>query len=62
VSAVDEIHAQHEKQRTDKSRHQHSPEKFNLDPERIRRDLGFVYDAYQLTDKVPLAASEESRN
>jgi hypothetical protein len=45
---LDEIHAQHEKQRTYKSRHQHSPEKFNLDPERIRRDLAFVYDAYDL--------------
>ncbi len=45
---LDEVHAQHEKQRTYKSKHQHSPEKFNLDPERIRRDLGFVYDAYDL--------------
>ena len=49
---LDEVHAQAEKQRTYTSRHQHSPEKFNLDPERIRHDLGFVYDAYQLPDRV----------
>ena len=45
---LDEVHAQHEKQRNYNSKHQHSPEKFNLDPERIRRDLAFVYDAYDL--------------
>lgn len=47
---VEEIRAQAEKQRSYKSRHQHSPEKFDLDPERIRRDLGFVYDTFELTD------------
>lgn len=45
---VEEVRAQAEKQRAYKSRHQHSPEKFNLDPERIRRDLGFVYDTFEL--------------
>jgi hypothetical protein len=33
-------------------RHQHSPEKFDLDPERIRGDLGFVYDALQDSDQT----------
>jgi hypothetical protein len=49
---VEEVHAQAEKQRTYKSRHQHSPEKFDLDPERIQRDLGFVYDAFKLSDQA----------
>jgi hypothetical protein len=30
----------------------HSPEKFDLDPERIRGDLGFVYDALQDSDQT----------
>lgn len=46
---VEEVRAQAEKQRTYKSRHQHSPDKFDLDPERIRRDLAFVYDAFELS-------------
>ena len=45
----EEVRAQAERQRTYKSRHQHSPEKFDLDPERIRRELGFVYDAFGLS-------------
>ena len=49
---VEEVRAQAERQRTYKSRHQHSPEKFDLDPERIRRDLGFVYDALQASDQA----------
>ena len=48
---VEEVRAQAEKQRSYKSRHQHSPEKFNLDPERIRRDLRFVYDTFELTEQ-----------
>ena len=58
---LDEIHAQHEKQRTYKSRHQHSPEKFHLDPDRIRHDLGFVYDAYELPDKVAQTQPETEK-
>ena len=46
---VEEVRAQAERQRNYKSRHQHSPEKFDLDPERIRRDLGFVYEAFRLS-------------
>ena len=46
---VEEVRAQAERQRNYKSRHQHSPEKFDLDPERIRRDLGSVYDAFRLS-------------
>jgi omega-hydroxy-beta-dihydromenaquinone-9 sulfotransferase len=46
---VEEVRAQAERQRNYKSRHQHSPEKFDLDPERIRRDLAFVYDAFELS-------------
>ncbi len=45
---VAEIRAQAERQRAYKSRHQHSPEKFALDPDRIRRDLAFVYDTFDL--------------
>lgn len=45
---VEEVRAQAERQRSYKSRHQHSPEKFDLDPERIRRDLAFVYDTFNL--------------
>jgi omega-hydroxy-beta-dihydromenaquinone-9 sulfotransferase len=47
---VEEVRAQAERQRNYKSRHQHSPEKFDLDPARIREDLGFVYDAHGLSD------------
>lgn len=45
---VEEVRAQAERQRSYKSRHQHSPEKFDLDPERIRRDLAFIYDTFEL--------------
>jgi LPS sulfotransferase NodH len=44
----EELRAQAERQRTYTSRHEHSPEQFGLTPERIRADLGFVYDAYGL--------------
>jgi hypothetical protein len=46
---ADEVRQQAEKQRGYTSRHQHSPDKFGFDPERIRADLGFVYDAYGLS-------------
>jgi hypothetical protein len=49
---LEEIRAQAEKQRTYQSSHKHSPEKFALDPERIRRELAFVYDAYDLPKRA----------
>ncbi len=49
---VEEVRAQAERQRTYTSRHQHSPEKFDLDPERIRRDLAFVYEAFGLSGQA----------
>jgi omega-hydroxy-beta-dihydromenaquinone-9 sulfotransferase len=45
----EEVRAQAQRQRGYTSRHEHSPEQFGLDPERIRGDLGFVYDAYGLS-------------
>ena len=48
---LEEVRAQAERQRTYKSGHKHSPDKFGLSPERIRKDLAFVYDAYGLEDK-----------
>jgi omega-hydroxy-beta-dihydromenaquinone-9 sulfotransferase len=45
----EEVRAQAERQRAYTSRHQHSPERFGLTSERIRRDLGFVYDAFELS-------------
>ncbi len=45
----EELRQQAEKQRGYTSRHQHSPDKFGLDPERIRTDLAFVYEAYGLS-------------
>ncbi|WP_161976536.1 sulfotransferase [Mycolicibacterium sp. CH28] len=44
----EEVRAQAERQRNYQSRHQHSPDRFGLDPDRIRKDLAFVYDAYRL--------------
>jgi omega-hydroxy-beta-dihydromenaquinone-9 sulfotransferase len=49
---LEEVRVQAEKQRSYQSRHQHSPEKFNLDPERIQQDLGFVYETFKLSDQV----------
>jgi omega-hydroxy-beta-dihydromenaquinone-9 sulfotransferase len=49
---VEEVREQAQRQRAYKSRHQHSPEKFDLDPERIRRDVGFVYDAFSLPSQA----------
>jgi omega-hydroxy-beta-dihydromenaquinone-9 sulfotransferase len=45
-----EVAAQAERQRGYTSGHQYSPDRFGLDPQRIRHDLGFVYDAYGLSD------------
>jgi hypothetical protein len=44
-----EVRAQAERQRSYTSRHEHSPAQFGLAPERIRADLGFVYDAFGLS-------------
>jgi omega-hydroxy-beta-dihydromenaquinone-9 sulfotransferase len=45
----EEVRQQAERQRSYTSRHEHSPDQFGLDPERIRADLGFVYDAFGLS-------------
>ncbi|MBV8293633.1 MAG: sulfotransferase, partial [Mycobacterium sp.] len=45
----EEVRAQAERQRSYTSRHEHSPDQFGLAPERIRADLGFVYDAFGLS-------------
>jgi hypothetical protein len=42
---LDEVRAQAQRQQHRTSRHEHSPEQFGLDPERIRRDTAFVYRA-----------------
>jgi hypothetical protein len=52
VEFEQEVRQQAEKQRGYTSRHQHSPDKFGLEPERIRADLGFVYDAYGLSNRT----------
>ncbi len=44
----DRVHAQAEIQRTRKSPHAYSLDKFGLSEERIRQDLAFVYDTYGL--------------
>ena len=49
---LEEVRAQAERQRTYQSGHKHSPDKFGLSPERIRKDLAFVYEAYGLADKA----------
>lgn len=41
---LEEVREQAERQRAYTSRHEHSPEQFGLTAERIRSDLGFVYD------------------
>jgi hypothetical protein len=46
----EEIRAQAERQRSYSSNHEHSPSQFGLTPDRIRADLGFVYDAFGLSD------------
>jgi hypothetical protein len=49
---LEEVRAQAERQRSYTSRHEHSPDQFGLDPERIRTDLAFVYDAFGLSGKA----------
>ncbi|MGY4708952.1 sulfotransferase family protein [Mycolicibacterium sp. CBM1] len=44
----EEVRAQAERQRSYKSRHHHAPDQFGISPDRIRKDLGFVYTAYDL--------------
>jgi omega-hydroxy-beta-dihydromenaquinone-9 sulfotransferase len=48
----DEVRAQAERQRSYTSRHEHSPDQFGLTAERIRADLGFVYDTFGLSGKA----------
>ncbi|KDF02002.1 hypothetical protein Y900_024510 [Mycolicibacterium aromaticivorans JS19b1 = JCM 16368] len=48
----DEVRLQAQRQRTYKSSHEHSPDQFGLDPERIRTDLEYVYEAYDLPDRA----------
>jgi omega-hydroxy-beta-dihydromenaquinone-9 sulfotransferase len=48
----EEVRAQADRQRCYTSRHEHSPGQFGLDPERIRTDLGFVYDAFGLSSEA----------
>jgi omega-hydroxy-beta-dihydromenaquinone-9 sulfotransferase len=48
----EEVRAQAERQRSYTSRHQHAPDQFGLDPDRIRKDLGFVYDVYSLSGEI----------
>src|SRR6201995_963849 len=47
---VEEVREQSARQRSYPSRHEHSPDQFGLDPERIRADLGFVYEAFGLSE------------
>src|ERR1700761_6450934 len=47
---AEEVRAQAERQRSYSSRHEHSPDQFGLDPKRIRADLGFVYEAFGLSE------------
>jgi omega-hydroxy-beta-dihydromenaquinone-9 sulfotransferase len=49
---IDEVRQQAARQRNYTSRHEHSPSQFGLTPERIRADLGFVYEAFRLSDKT----------
>ena len=44
----DRVREEAERQRTRKSEHEYSPEKFGLSADRIRSDLGYVYEAYGL--------------
>jgi hypothetical protein len=49
---VDEVREQAARQRTYTSGHRHSPSQFGLTADRIRADLGFVYDAFGLSDRT----------
>jgi omega-hydroxy-beta-dihydromenaquinone-9 sulfotransferase len=47
---VEEVRQQAGRQRNYTSKHGHSPTQFGLTPDRIRADLGFVYEAFGLSD------------
>jgi omega-hydroxy-beta-dihydromenaquinone-9 sulfotransferase len=49
---VEEVREQAARQRSYTSRHEHSPQQFGIAPERIRQDLGFVYEAFGLSNKT----------
>jgi hypothetical protein len=49
---VEEVREQAERQRSYTSPHGHSPSQFGLTPDRIRADLGFVYEAFGLSDRT----------
>ena len=49
---VEEVREQSARQRSYTSRHEHSPQQFGIAPERIRQDLGFVYDAFGISGKT----------
>ena len=49
---VDEVREQAARQRGYTSRHEHSPQQFGIAPERIRQDLGFVYEAFGLSNRT----------
>jgi omega-hydroxy-beta-dihydromenaquinone-9 sulfotransferase len=46
---VQEVREQAARQRTYTSKHDHSPSQFGLSPERVRDELGFVYEAFGLS-------------
>jgi omega-hydroxy-beta-dihydromenaquinone-9 sulfotransferase len=50
----EEVRVQAQRQRAYKSRHQHSPDRFGLSAERIRKDVGFVYEALALSGQSNL--------
>ena len=49
---VEEVREQAARQRSYTSSHEHSPQQFGIAPERIRADLGFVYDAFGVSGKT----------
>jgi omega-hydroxy-beta-dihydromenaquinone-9 sulfotransferase len=49
---VEEVREQAARQRSYTSNHGHSPSQFGLTPDRIRADLGFVYDAFGISGKT----------
>ncbi|WP_176561837.1 sulfotransferase family protein [Mycolicibacterium palauense] len=48
----EEVRAQAERQRSYQSKHKHAPDRFGLSAERIRKDLAYIYDEYQLSDRT----------
>ena len=59
---VNEVREQAARQRSYTSRHEHSPHQFGLTPERIRADLGFVYDAFGISGTADAQSVPRSRN